>query len=47
MEENKYAPIIDDVLQITPDLEEVIEEVDQGDVVSMSEFRTMFSKWID
>ena len=47
MEEKKYVPIVDGVLQITPDLEEIIEEVEQDEVVSMSEFKSMFAKWFD
>ena len=35
------------VLQITPDIEQEIEDVDRGEVVSMSEFKTIFAKWID
>lgn len=42
-----YAQIIDGVLQITPDIEEEIAEVEQGQVVSMDEFNTMFAKWLD
>ena len=36
-----------DVLLITPDIEQEIEDVDRGEVVSMSEFKTIFAKWID
>ena len=42
-----YANIIDGILQITPDIEEEIEEAEQGKVVSMSEFKSMFAKWLD
>jgi hypothetical protein len=42
-----YANIIDGVLQITPDIGEEIEEAEQGKVVSMSEFKSMFAKWLD
>ena len=35
------------VLQITPDIEQEIEDVDRGEVISMSEFKTIFAKWID
>ena len=42
-----YAQIIDGVLQITPDIEEEIAEVEQGQVVSMDEFNMMFAKWLD
>ena len=41
-----YAHIVNGVLQVTPDIEEEIAEVERGDVVSMSEFKTMFSKWL-
>lgn len=47
MEEKKCVPIIDGILQITPDLEEIIEEIELGEVVSMSEFKSMFAKWLD
>ena len=47
MEEKRYVPIDDGVLQITPDLEMIIEEVEQGEVVSMCEFKSMFAKWLD
>jgi aconitase B len=42
-----YAHIVDGVLQISPDIEEEIAEVERGEVVSMSEFQTMFAKWLD
>lgn len=45
-EDLAYAHIIDNVLQITPDIEEEIEEVNSGDVVNMSQFNTMFAKWL-
>ncbi|MBR1428099.1 MAG: hypothetical protein IJ582_03580 [Prevotella sp.] len=41
-----YAHIVDGVLQVTPDIEEEIAEVDRGEVVSMSEFKTMFARWL-
>ena len=41
-----YAHIMDGVLQITPDIEEEINEVERGETVSLSEFKTMFSKWL-
>ena len=41
------TPLVDGVLQITSDLEDVIKEVEQGKVVSMSEFKSMFAKWLD
>ena len=40
--EKKYP-----VLQITPDIEEEIAEVERGETVSMSEFKSMFSRWLD
>jgi hypothetical protein len=41
-----FAHIVNDVLQVTPDIEEEIAEVERGETVSMSEFKTMFSKWL-
>jgi len=41
-----YAHIVDGVLQVTPDIEEEIAEVELGEVVSMAEFKTMFSRWL-
>jgi hypothetical protein len=41
------AIVEDGILQITPDLEQAITEVDRGEVVSMNEFKTIFAKWID
>ena len=41
------AIVEDGILQITPDLEQAIAEVDRGEVVSMNEFKTIFAKWID
>ena len=41
-----FAHIVDGVLQVTPDIEEEIAEVERGEVVSMSEFKTMFAKWL-
>lgn len=43
----EYAQIVDGILQITPDIEEEIAEVERGEVVSMDEFKTMFAKWLD
>ena len=43
----KKTYLVDDVLQITSDLEEDIKEVEQGNVVSMNEFKSMFAKWLD
>jgi hypothetical protein len=42
-----YAHIVNGILQITPDIEEEIAEVERGEVVSMGEFKTMFAKWLD
>ena len=42
-----YAVIEDGILQVTPDLQKEIEETEKGDNVSMSEFNTMFSKWLE
>lgn len=42
-----YANVVNSVLQITPDIEEEIAEVERGETVSMSEFKTMFAKWLD
>ena len=42
-----YANIVDGKLQITPDIEEEIAEVERGENVSMSEFNMMFAKWLD
>ena len=41
-----YAHIVDGVLQVTPDIEEEIAEAERGEVVSMAEFKTMFSRWL-
>lgn len=41
-----YARITDGVLQVTPDVEEEIAEVERGEVVSMAEFNKMFSRWL-
>ena len=35
-----------DKLQVTPDMEEEIAEVERGEVVSMSEFKTIFARWL-
>jgi len=42
----RYAHIVDGVLQVTSDIEEEIAEVERGEVVSMAEFKTMFSRWL-
>ena len=41
-----YARIEDGVLQVTPDIEEEIAEVESGETVTMAEFKTMFAKWL-
>ena len=41
-----YVHIADGVLQVTPDIEEEIAEVERGEVVSMAEFKTMFARWL-
>ena len=41
-----YAHIINGMLQVIPDIEEEIAEVERGETVSMSEFKTMFAKWL-
>lgn len=42
----EYAHIVDGALQVTPDIEEEIAEVERGKVVSMAEFKGMFSRWL-
>ena len=48
MKESKpyYTSIVDGVLQVTPDIEEEIAEAERGETVSMTEFKTMFAKWL-
>ena len=41
-----YSHIVEGVLQVTPDMEEEISEVERGEVVSLGEFKTMFAKWL-
>ena len=41
-----HAHIVNGVLQVTPDIEEEIAEVERGETVSMSEFRNTFSRWL-
>ena len=41
-----YARIENGVLQVTPDIVEEIAEVDCGETVSLTEFKTMFAKWL-
>jgi hypothetical protein len=45
-DEVAYAHIVDGVLQVTPDIEDEIAEVERGETVSVSEFKTMFAKWL-
>lgn len=42
----EFAHIVDGVLQVTPSIEEEISEVERGEVVSMAEFKNMFSRWL-
>lgn len=42
-----FANISNGILQVTPDIEEEITAVEQGEKISMSEFKTMFSQWLD
>lgn len=41
-----YAHILNGILQVTTDIEEEIAAVDRGETVSMSEFKTMFARWL-
>ena len=41
-----YVHVEDGVLQVTPDIEAEIAEVERGETVSMSEFKTMFAQWL-
>lgn len=41
-----YAHILNGVLQVSSDIEEEIVEVEQGGTVSMTEFKTMFARWL-
>jgi hypothetical protein len=45
-DEVTYANIVDGILQVTPDIEEEIAEAERGETVSMTEFKTMFAKWL-
>jgi hypothetical protein len=47
LEEYGRAHIVNGRLQITPDIEKEIAEIDRGEIVSKSEFKTMFAKWLD
>lgn len=42
-----YAHVVDGKLQLTPDIEEEIAEVERGETVSLDEFKSMFSRWLD
>ena len=44
---NHYTVDKKGILLVTPDIEEEIAEVERGEVVSMAEFKTMFSRWLD
>ena len=46
-EDMAYAHIVNNVLQVTPDIEEDILAVERGDIVSLGEFKTMFARWLD
>ena len=41
-----YAHVVDGKLQVTPDIEEEIAEVER-ETVSLDEFKSMFSRWLD
>lgn len=41
-----FAHFVNGILQVTPDIEDEIAEVDRGETVSMAEFKTMFAKWL-
>ena len=45
-EDTDFVCIKNDVLQVTPDIEEEIAAVDRGETVSLGEFKTMFSQWL-
>lgn len=47
LDELPYASIENGTLQVTPDIEEEIAEVERGEKVSMFEFKTMFAQWLD
>lgn len=42
-----HANIENGILQVTPDIENEISETESGETVSMYEFKSMFSKWLD
>ena len=41
-----YADIVDGILQVTPDIDEEIAEVERGETVTMPEFKSMFAQWL-
>ena len=45
-DDRAYARIENGVLQVTPDIVEEIAEVDCGETASLTEFKTMFAKWL-
>lgn len=45
-EDTSYVCVENGILHVTPDIEEEIAEVEQGEVITMSEFNTMFSRWL-
>jgi hypothetical protein len=45
-EDMDYAHIADGELQVTPDIEDEIADVERGEVISLGEFKTMFAKWL-
>ena len=42
-----YAHIENGVLQITPDMEEQLSEIEKEGMVSMNEFKNQFAKWLE
>jgi hypothetical protein len=42
-----YAHIENGVMQITPDIEEQLSEIEKEGVVSMNEFKNQFAKWLE
>ena len=45
--EINYASIVEGILQVTPDIKEEFADVDRGETVSMDEFKTIFTQWLD
>ena len=41
-----YVHVVDGVLQVSADIEDEIDEVEGGEVVSLDEFKNMFAKWL-